>query len=192
MLRSSASERDLPETWKTGGGHAPSRCCGRSAAARAGPFKIGCLSAGQGGYQFRRAVHFFFGVVVVRGEPDQWMRVAVLGVQWAVPGHGGGHVDSGTAQGPGRLLGSYPVDLGGDDGAAEQAEVVDGDAAQSGQLAAEPGAQRGGALPDRHQAQVKGLPDGGTQAQDVDVAVLPGGKSLRAGRPGEAVLAVPG
>jgi len=40
-----------------------------------------------------------------------------------------------------------------------------------GQLAAEPGAQRGGALPDRLQAQLEGLPDGGAQAQDVDVAV---------------------
>ena len=89
------------------------------------------------------------------------MHVAVLGVQRGVPGHRGGHVDSGAPQGLGRLLGSYPVDLGGDDGAAELAQVVDGDAGQCGQLAAESRAQRGGALPDRRQAQVKGLPDGG-------------------------------
>ena len=120
------------------------------------------------------------------------MDAAVLGIQRVVLGHRGRDVDSGAGQGLGCLLRCQPVDLGGDDGAADAAEVVDGDAGQPSQLPAEPGAQRGGPLPDRLQAHVEGLPDGGAQAQDVHVAVLPGGEPAGAGRPGKALLPVPG
>lgn len=103
--------------------------------------QIRCRSAGQGGDQFGRAVYFFLGVVVVRGKPDQGMHVAVLGVERVVPGHGGGHVNPGAAQGRGGLLRRYRADLGGDYRAADLAEVVDGDTGQRGELVPELGAQ---------------------------------------------------
>src|SRR3981081_4321378 len=106
----------------------------------------------QAGDQLGGAVDLVFGVVVVRGQPDKGVDAAVLGVQRVILGHRGGDVHTGPAQRRGGLLRRQTVDLGGDDGTADQAEVVDGDAGQLGELAAEPGAQRPGALPDLLQA----------------------------------------
>ena len=49
------------------------------------------------GYEFDCAVEFFLGVVVVRGEPHQWVYRAILGVERAVFGNGGRNVDPGMA-----------------------------------------------------------------------------------------------
>src|SRR6266571_6298091 len=115
-----------------------------------------CLSAGQAGDQVGGPVDLFLGVVVVGGEPDQLVDAAVFCVQRVVLGHGGGDVDPGAGQGLGCLLSRHLADLGGDDGAAGLSEVVDGDAGQAGELAAEPGSQGDGTLPDLLQAQVEG------------------------------------
>jgi hypothetical protein len=77
-------------------------------------------------------------------------------------------------------------------GAAGLAEVVGCHAGQFTEMVAEPGTQRGGALSDRVQAQVEGLPDGCAQAQHADVAVLPGGEPAGAADPGETPVSVPG
>ena len=57
----------------------------------------GVPSARDRGHEADCAVEFFFGVVVVRGEPDQRVYGAVLGVERAVPGHGGRHVYPGAS-----------------------------------------------------------------------------------------------
>jgi hypothetical protein len=98
-----------------------------------------CLSPGQVGYQLDGAVDFVFGVVVVRGQPDQGVDAAVLHVEGVVLGHCGEDVDPGAAQSRSCLLCCQHVDDGSDDRGAVLAEVVDGDA---GQLVAEPGAER--------------------------------------------------
>ena len=65
------------------------------------------------------------------------MDAPVLGVQRVVLRDGGGNVDPGAAQVLSRLLSWHLVDLGGDDGTAGPAKVVNRNAGQLGELAAE-------------------------------------------------------
>ena len=125
------------------------------------------------------SVDLRFGVVVVRGEADEWVNAALFGVERVVSGHGGADVDVGLAECSCDVIRAAAGDLRGDDGATVRAEVVSGDARELCQILPQPLTEGAGAVAN------------GAEADDVDVAVLPGFEAAGAAGPGEAASADP-
>src|ERR1700722_384039 len=112
----------------------------QSIRLRAAPVPGECRYGGDGSGDLR------FGVVVVRGEADEWVDAALFGVERVVFGHGGADVDAGPAECGCDVIRAAARDLRGDDGAAVRAEVVGGDARELAEILPQPPAERAGAV----------------------------------------------
>jgi hypothetical protein len=153
------------------------------------------LRAPRGAGEFRYggdgSVDLRFGVVVVRGETDEWVNAALFGVERVVFGHGGADVDAGPAECSCDVTRAAAGDLRGDDGATVRAEVVGGDARELSEGLPQPLTEGAGAVANGVKAQLEGLLHRGAEADDADVAVLPGFEAAGAVGPGEAASAIP-